>query len=100
MELNPLLRYTDAAGRSAGVVLSAYSTSFGLACRLLGPEGRRDIANIYALVRVADEAVDGAAAAAGLDDAAVTALARICSQDRNLCQRCSEHEHEQEKEQE
>ncbi|TJY72591.1 phytoene/squalene synthase family protein [Arthrobacter sp. CAU 1506] len=71
MELNPLRRYTDAAGRSAGVVISAYSTSFGLACRLLGPEGRRDIANIYALVRVADEAVDGAAAAAGLDAAAV-----------------------------
>ena len=71
MEPNPLLRYTDAAGRSAGVVIARYSTSFGLACRLLGPEERRHIANIYALVRVADEAVDGAAAAAGLDAVAV-----------------------------
>ncbi|HXD28451.1 MAG TPA: squalene/phytoene synthase family protein, partial [Arthrobacter sp.] len=55
------------------VVISRYSTSFGLACRLLGPAARHDIENIYALVRVADEAVDGAAAAAGLDAAAVAA---------------------------
>ncbi|GAA1360227.1 squalene/phytoene synthase family protein [Arthrobacter rhombi] len=72
-ETSPLARYSDTASRSAGVVISRYSTSFGLACRLLGPAARRNVENIYALVRVADEAVDGAAAAAGLDPEAVGA---------------------------
>lgn len=71
--LGPLGRYTDAATRSAGVVISCYSTSFGMACRLLGGDARRGVENIYALVRIADEAVDGAAAAAGLDPEAVAA---------------------------
>ena len=69
--MDSLTRYTQVASRSAAVVISRYSTSFGFACRLLPPGARRDIENIYALVRVADEAVDGAAAAAGLDPAAV-----------------------------
>ncbi|GAA3673784.1 squalene/phytoene synthase family protein [Arthrobacter ginkgonis] len=69
--MDSLTRYTQTATRSAAVVISRYSTSFGLACRLLPPGARRDVENIYALVRVADEAVDGAAAAAGLDPAAV-----------------------------
>ena len=43
-----------------------YSTSFGLASRLLEPRIRRHVENIYALVRLADEIVDGEAAAAGL----------------------------------
>lgn len=71
VEPSPLARYSDTASRSAGVVISRYSTSFGMACRLLGPAARRHVENIYALVRVADEAVDGAAAAAGLDAEAV-----------------------------
>lgn len=66
-----LLRYSDAAARSAGVVINRYSTSFGMACRLLGGDARQDVGAIYALVRVADEAVDGAAAAAGLGPAEV-----------------------------
>ncbi|WP_372697455.1 phytoene/squalene synthase family protein [Arthrobacter sp. JSM 101049] len=73
LDPSPLTRYSDTASRSAGVVISRYSTSFGMACRLLGPAARRHVENIYALVRVADEAVDGAAAAAGLDAAAVGA---------------------------
>ncbi|MBM6620686.1 squalene/phytoene synthase family protein [Micrococcaceae bacterium RIT802] len=73
MDTSPLPRYSETASRSAGVVISRYSTSFGLACRLLGPAARRDVENIYALVRVADEAVDGAAAAAGLEPDAVAA---------------------------
>ncbi|WP_417218345.1 phytoene/squalene synthase family protein [Arthrobacter sp.] len=73
LPLRPLPRYSDAASRSAGVVISRYSTSFGLACRLLGPAARQDVENIYAMVRVADEAVDGAAAEAGLDAHAVAA---------------------------
>ncbi len=64
---NPLDHYSQTAVRSAGVVIANYSTSFGLACRLLGATERKDIENIYALVRIADEVVDGAAAAAGLE---------------------------------
>jgi phytoene/squalene synthetase len=42
-------------------VIASYSTSFGLATKLLAPEIRQHVRNIYALVRVADEIVDGAA---------------------------------------
>ena len=62
-----LHRYTTAAVSSSGKVISEYSTSFGLACRFLGKTARRDIGNIYALVRLADEIVDGVAQEAGLD---------------------------------
>ncbi len=71
MGIDPLGHYSDTATRSAGVVIGSYSTSFGLACWILGAKERRHIENIYALVRVADEVVDGAAAAAGLDADAV-----------------------------
>lgn len=71
MGTDPLGHYSDTATRSAGVVIGSYSTSFGLACWILGTKERRHIENIYALVRVADEVVDGAAAAAGLDPDAV-----------------------------
>lgn len=63
---SPLSRYTAAATASSAVVIRRYSTSFGLACRLLDPELRPEIENIYALVRLADELVDGAATGAGL----------------------------------
>lgn len=59
--------YDRVAEESSGVIIRRYSTSFGLACRLLGPEIRRHVENIYALVRLADEVVDGVAAAANLD---------------------------------
>nr|WP_210768714.1 phytoene/squalene synthase family protein [Arthrobacter sp. E3] len=59
--------YSQTASQGAAVVIRSYSTSFGLACRLLGSVERKDIENIYALVRIADEVVDGAAAAAGLN---------------------------------
>lgn len=68
---DPLGHYSETASRSAGVVIGSYSSSFGLACWLLGARDRGHIENIYALVRVADEVVDGAAAAAGLDAAGV-----------------------------
>lgn len=71
MRLDPLGHYSDTATRSASVVIGSYSTSFGLACLILGAKDRRHIENIYALVRVADEVVDGAAAAAGLNTDAV-----------------------------
>ncbi|MEU6247858.1 squalene/phytoene synthase family protein [Glycomyces sp. NPDC047010] len=62
--------YHRTAMRAAAEVIAAYSTSFGLACRLLGPRVRPHVRAVYALVRVADEVVDGPAAAAGLDPAA------------------------------
>jgi 15-cis-phytoene synthase len=58
--------YERTAHRGAAIVIKEYSTSFGLASRLLAPAIRPEIENIYALVRVADEIVDGAAAQAGL----------------------------------
>lgn len=62
--------YDRTARDAAAVVISAYSTSFGLAARLLGPRVRPHVRNIYALVRVADEIVDGSAAQAGMPAAA------------------------------
>jgi phytoene synthase len=50
--------YDEVARRSAAVVISSYSTSFGAACRLLGEPVRTHVRDIYALVRVADEIVD------------------------------------------
>jgi phytoene synthase len=58
--------YDRVAEETASVVIGRYSTSFGLASRLLEPHVRQHIENIYALVRLADEIVDGEAAAAGL----------------------------------
>lgn len=55
--------YDRAAQDSAAVVIRRYSTSFGWAARLLAPSIRRHVRNIYALVRVADEVVDGPFAA-------------------------------------
>ena len=59
-----LEHYTLAAERSSNAVIASYSTSFGVATKLLAPEIRQHVRNIYALVRVADEIVDGAAAEA------------------------------------
>jgi phytoene/squalene synthetase len=59
-----LALYTRAAELSGNQVISAYSTSFGWATKLLGKRVRQSVKNIYALVRVADEIVDGAAAEA------------------------------------
>ena len=56
--------YTLAAERSSNAVIASYSTSFGVATKLLAPQIRQHVRNIYALVRVADEIVDGAAAEA------------------------------------
>jgi phytoene/squalene synthetase len=58
--------YDRCALDAAAVVIQRYSTSFALACRLLGPRVRQDVRNIYALVRIADEIVDGAAEQAGV----------------------------------
>lgn len=59
--------YDATAEAASGVVIDRYSTSFGLASRLLRKDAREHIRNVYALVRVADEVVDGPATEAGLD---------------------------------
>ncbi len=56
--------YLSAAESASSAVIAAYSTSFGMASKLLPKATRRHIENIYALVRVADEIVDGSAAGA------------------------------------
>lgn len=61
--------YDRVAEETAGIMIHRYSTSFGVASRLLGTSVRRDVANIYALVRLADEIVDGVASEAGADAA-------------------------------
>ncbi|BDZ45323.1 phytoene/squalene synthase family protein [Naasia aerilata] len=71
--MTPLELYGRAADEAAATVIRRYSTSFGLASRLLSTRNRVHVQNIYALVRVADEIVDGVAAAAGLPGSAVAA---------------------------
>lgn len=63
--------YNKVAVETAAVMIRSYSTSFGLASRLLQPRTRLQIEAIYALVRLADEIVDGVAAAADLPPAEV-----------------------------
>lgn len=65
--------YNAAAESAAGSVIGSYSTSFGMATRLLGRPVRDRVRSIYALVRVADEIVDGAAAGAGLSPEQIAA---------------------------
>jgi phytoene/squalene synthetase len=66
-EVTGLALYDQTAQDAAAAVIAAYSTSFGLASRMLGPRVRPHVRNVYALARVADEIVDGPASAAGLD---------------------------------
>ncbi|WKD60682.1 15-cis-phytoene synthase [Corynebacterium ciconiae DSM 44920] len=68
-----LRRFQDCADAAARQVIRSYSTSFGLSSRLLAPAVRRDIHNVYAVVRIADEIVDGTAAAAGMSPAEIRA---------------------------
>ena len=65
--MTALAQYNDVAEQAASLVIRRYSTSFGMASRLLGPGVRQAVENVYALVRVADEIVDGGAAETGLD---------------------------------
>jgi phytoene/squalene synthetase len=62
-----LALYSEVAEQSASLVIRRYSTSFGMASRLLGRAVRQPVENIYALVRVADEIVDGGADEAGVE---------------------------------
>ncbi|HMO10516.1 MAG TPA: squalene/phytoene synthase family protein [Actinotalea sp.] len=66
--------YDDTARRAAGVVVRRYSTSFRLATGLLPAGQREHVRDVYALVRLADEVVDGASAESGADPATSRAL--------------------------
>jgi len=66
--------YDRTAEAAAAEVIRHYSTSFGMAARLLGPRVRPHVRNIYALVRVADEIVDGPGAESGMSDAQARAV--------------------------
>lgn len=68
-----LRRFSRTAEIATTDVIRSYSTSFGLATRLLGRRHRQHVRNIYAMVRIADEIVDGVAAEAGLDASAQSA---------------------------
>lgn len=68
--------YTRASQRAAKAVIAGYSTSFGTATTLLGPSHRAHIRNVYALVRIADEIVDGLPAEAGLSPEDESAIDR------------------------
>ena len=59
-----LALYNTVSRQTSSVLIRAYSTSFGLASRLLAAQTRMQIETIYALVRLADEIVDGVAVAA------------------------------------
>lgn len=71
LETEAARAYTAAAEHAAAAVISRYSTSFGLATRLLHGPARPRTRSVYAMVRVADEIVDGAASGCGLDATAV-----------------------------
>lgn len=60
--------YSIAAHRASREVIYSYSTSFGAATKLLPKDLRHHIENIYAMVRVADEIVDGSAKEAGVSN--------------------------------
>ncbi|MEL0260745.1 MAG: phytoene/squalene synthase family protein [Aquiluna sp.] len=72
-----LALYTQAAHKAAREVIYSYSTSFGLATRLLDASFRPHVENIYALVRVADEIVDGSAEQAKALDSSIDPAALL-----------------------
>lgn len=64
----PAEQYDRVAAQSARLVIRHYSTSFGMACRLLAEPIRTHVCNVYALVRVADELVDAPRAGSTSED--------------------------------
>ena len=80
--------YDRVAMEASAVVIRRYSTSFGLASKLLSPAVRQHVENIYALVRLADEVVDGVAAEARLDGDAIRAQLDALENETNQAMRC------------
>ena len=86
--MNRKTLYDRVAEETSSVVIARYSTSFGLASRLLDDSVKQHVQNIYALVRVADEIVDGAAEEAGLDS---VAAARVLNELERETERAMDH---------
>lgn len=59
--------YDSVAESSSELIISRYSSSFGLASKLLSEPVRTQVHNIYALVRVADEIVDNPDSTLGVE---------------------------------
>lgn len=59
--------YDSVSEASAAIVIRTYSSSFGIASRLLSEPVRSQVRNLYALVRIADEIVDNPDPALGLE---------------------------------
>ena len=78
--------YTIAAERAAAEVIESYSTSFGWSSKLLSKDVASHVRNIYALVRVADEIVDGAAAEANEQSNAADPLSILDQMERETYQ--------------
>lgn len=57
-QITPHELYDAVADDVAELVIRRYSTSFGIASRLLAGDVRAHVRNVYAMVRVADELVD------------------------------------------
>ncbi|MEJ4112163.1 phytoene/squalene synthase family protein [Corynebacterium kroppenstedtii] len=66
--------YDRVATQVSSRLIATYSTSFTVSTRLLSPRVRHDIHNLYGVVRIADEVVDGAAAGHGLTPHQVQAI--------------------------
>jgi phytoene synthase len=84
----PYSLYDRVAMEASAVVIHRYSTSFGLASRLLAPTVRQHVENIYALVRLADEVVDGVAAEACLEPEAIGKQLDELERETNEALRC------------
>jgi phytoene synthase len=84
----PYSLYDRVAMEASAVVIRRYSTSFGLASRLLSPGVRQHVENIYALVRLADEVVDGVAAEARLEADAIRFQLDTLESETNEAMRC------------
>ncbi|MDK8797389.1 phytoene/squalene synthase family protein [Corynebacterium sp. MSK044] len=63
-----LRRYDAMCCDAAAAVMKQYSTSFTMATKLLPGQTKVDIRNLYAVVRIADEIVDGTAQQASVAD--------------------------------
>jgi phytoene/squalene synthetase len=80
--------YDRVAMEASAVVIRRYSTSFGLASKLLAQPVRQHVENIYALVRLADEVVDGVAADACLAADAIRSQLDTLEAETNEAMRC------------
>ncbi|SMQ71393.1 squalene/phytoene synthase family protein [Agreia sp. VKM Ac-1783] len=80
--------YDRVAMEASAVVIRRYSTSFGLASKLLAQPVRQHVENIYALVRLADEVVDGVAAEACLAADAIRSQLDTLEAETNEAMRC------------